>query len=196
MPDDSTPLRPEGTPSRRGSSPEARAGGVDVTPIVQPAADEARRQSALQSLRDAALRAAGVRTEPHLPAGRQPRFWLRVNDQVLIAALLAAGTCLMALHWVRVSDWGRRPVEIDRLPAGQYTYQIDINSATWVEWAQFDGIGETLARRIVDDRRELGPFVSVDDVLRVRGIGPAKFEGMRRHLYRAEDDPPAGNRAD
>jgi competence protein ComEA len=96
--------------------------------------------------------------------------------------LLAAGLVLVTIHWLALSEWGRRPVEIDRLPAGEYQYVVDINRATWVEWAQFDGIGETLARRIVADRDRRGPFASIDDVKRVKGIGPKKFAQMRPYL--------------
>lgn len=62
------------------------------------------------------------------------------------------------------------------------SYQIDINQADWVAWAQLDRIGETLARRIVSDRLENGPFKSIDDVQRVRGIGVKTLERIRPHL--------------
>jgi len=112
----------------------------------------------------------------------RPRFWLRRGDQVFVGSLLAAGLALLTVHWLSLSEWGRRPVEVDRLPAGDYQYVVDINRATWVEWAQFEGIGETLARRIVADRESRGPFGSIDDVQRVRGIGPKKFSQMRPYL--------------
>ena len=111
-----------------------------------------------------------------------PRLWLRRGDQVFVGTLLFAGLVLLTVHWLRLSEWGRRPVEVDRLPAGQYQYIVEVNSATWVEWAQFEGIGETLAKRIVTDRNARGPFASVEDVKRVRGIGPKKFSQMRPYL--------------
>ena len=43
-------------------------------------------------------------------------------------------------------------------------------------------LGEALAKRIVADRDARGPFADIDDVQRVRGIGPAKFSSMRPHL--------------
>ena len=101
---------------------------------------------------------------------------------MFVGGLLAAGLVLLSVHWLRLSDWGRQSVEVDRLPAGQYQYWVDVNSATWVEWAQFEGIGETLARRIVADRENRGPFEDIDDVLRVKGIGPKKFAHMRPYL--------------
>ncbi len=41
------------------------------------------------------------------------------------------------------------------------------------------GIGEALAKRIVDDREKNGAFSSVDDLTRVSGIGEKKLEGFR-----------------
>jgi competence protein ComEA len=101
---------------------------------------------------------------------------------VFVASLVTVGLVLVAFHWLKLSEWGRRPVEVDRLPAGEYQYMVDINRATWVEWAQFDGIGETLAKRIVADRQARGPFESIDEVQRVKGIGPKKFAQMRPYL--------------
>lgn len=66
--------------------------------------------------------------------------------------------------------------------AESYVYQIDINQATWSEWAQLPGIGETLARRIVAERESDGPFKSIDDLRRVKGIGAKTLEKMRPHL--------------
>lgn len=119
--------------------------------------------------------------KPQRPDDR-PRFWLRRGDQIFVATLLTVGLALVSIHWLQLSEWGRRPVEVDRLPPGDYRYMVDINSATWVEWAQFEGIGETLAKRIVADRQARGPFGDVDDVLRVKGIGPKKLAQMRPYL--------------
>ena len=122
----------------------------------------------------------------------RPRFWLRRGDQVFVGTLLSIAVVLVFVHWLRLSDWGRQTVEVDRLSAGRYQYSVDINEATWVEWAQFDGIGETLARRIVADRQSRGPFVGIDDLCRVKGIGPKKLAQMRPYLTREPAQATAG----
>ena len=101
---------------------------------------------------------------------------------MFVGVLAGAALILMGVHWGRLSGWGSKPIDIEHLPQAAYQYEIDINRATWVEWAQFNGVGETLAKRIVADREANGDFDSVEDLLRVKGIGRQKFTGMRRHL--------------
>jgi len=93
-----------------------------------------------------------------------------------------AGLVFVCVHWIKLSNWGRQTVEVERLPVAQYQYAVDVNSATWVEWAQFDGIGEALAKRIVADRETRGRFRDVNELLRVRGVGPKKLAQMRPYL--------------
>lgn len=44
------------------------------------------------------------------------------------------------------------------------------------------GIGQTKAQAIVDHRTANGPFSSVDELLEVKGIGPATLEKNRARL--------------
>jgi len=50
--------------------------------------------------------------------------------------------------------------------------RVDLNAATAAELTLLPTIGPTRARSIVDDRRDHGPFASIDDLDRVHGIGP------------------------
>jgi competence protein ComEA len=60
--------------------------------------------------------------------------------------------------------------------------RIDVNTATAEELQSVPGIGETLAKRIVEFREEHGPFEKVDDLLNVRGIGVASLDKLRPFL--------------
>lgn len=57
---------------------------------------------------------------------------------------------------------------------------IDINRADAPELERLPGVGPAIARRIVD-RRGKRLFRSVDELLEVRGIGPATLERLRPH---------------
>jgi competence protein ComEA len=56
---------------------------------------------------------------------------------------------------------------------------IDINQADERRLESLPGIGPSLAAAIVEHREREGPFRSVDDLLDVAGIGPAKLTQLR-----------------
>lgn len=80
-----------------------------------------------------------------------------------------------------VIDSGRHPSvpALRAPPSGGLAQTIDVNSATEAELQLLPGIGPARARAIIEDRRANGPFRSVADLERVRGIGPAIVEGLR-----------------
>jgi competence protein ComEA len=64
--------------------------------------------------------------------------------------------------------------------------KIDINRAEpWLLEA-LPGIGEVLAQRIVDYRSENGPFRTIEDLLKVSGIGSATLENIRDFITVSE----------
>ncbi len=66
--------------------------------------------------------------------------------------------------------------------AGATPAPIDLNQATEAQLEDLPGVGPATAAAIVEDRRRHGPFASVDDLARVRGIGPAKLEALRSRV--------------
>lgn len=59
---------------------------------------------------------------------------------------------------------------------------ININRASVPELDALPGVGSTTAQAIVEYRVAHGPFGSPEDLLNVKGIGPAKFEAMRKFV--------------
>ena len=57
-----------------------------------------------------------------------------------------------------------------------------VNRASVKEFEALDGIGPVLANRIVAYRKANGPFATVDDLLKVSGIGPTKFAQFKEKL--------------
>ncbi len=57
--------------------------------------------------------------------------------------------------------------------------KIDLNTATAAQLDTLPGVGPSTAGKIVSDRTENGPFRTVDDLMRVPGIGPAKLEALK-----------------
>jgi competence ComEA-like helix-hairpin-helix protein len=56
---------------------------------------------------------------------------------------------------------------------------VAVNRATARELTRLPGIGPSLAARIVAERQASGPFQRVEDLGRVRGIGPKTIERLR-----------------
>lgn len=59
---------------------------------------------------------------------------------------------------------------------------ININTADAQTLMLLDGIGEALAQRIIDDRALNGAFSSVEDLMRVSGIGEGKLGAIREDI--------------
>ena len=57
--------------------------------------------------------------------------------------------------------------------------KININTASAAKLESLPGIGPSLAKKIVEFREAHGPFVTIEDLLNVSGIGQAKLEGIR-----------------
>ena len=62
------------------------------------------------------------------------------------------------------------------------TAVVDINTASEAELATLNNIGEAKAREIVAYRKANGPFASVEDLAKVKGIGAATIEKNRARL--------------
>jgi competence protein ComEA len=111
-------------------------------------------------------------------------------DQAAVAALVITALASAGLYWIVHGGATGRLIEIDRGSPRIVHFQVDINEADWPELTVLPGIGETLARRIVESRQIEGPFADVDQLQRVRGIGPKTLEQMRPFLRPV---PPAGD---
>ncbi|WP_081444920.1 ComEA family DNA-binding protein [Blastopirellula marina] len=115
------------------------------------------------------------------------RWTLRRGDQlavVIVLLLLTVGASIYAWR-----DQNRRThwIDIEQVEPQPAAYIVDINQADWPELTQLPGIGETLARRIIESRETLGPFLDHNDLQRVRGIGPRTLERLRPYLLPTAD---------
>lgn len=60
--------------------------------------------------------------------------------------------------------------------------QIDINTATADQLQLIDGIGPSIAQRIIDYRTNNGRFKNIEELKNVRGIGEKSFEKMKPYI--------------
>ncbi|MEN4013208.1 MAG: helix-hairpin-helix domain-containing protein [Bellilinea sp.] len=66
------------------------------------------------------------------------------------------------------------------------TNKIDINIATSEQLETLPGIGPSKANDIITYRQNQGRFVTIEDILKVPGIGPATLEGIRDFIVVSE----------
>ena len=104
-------------------------------------------------------------------------------DAVNLAARLRDGDRLYVPHLGQPVPTVVAPV--GGVAAGQPTATgapsgpVNLNRATVEQLDALPGVGPSTAAAIVGYRDQHGPFSSVDDLLKVRGIGPAKLDAMR-----------------
>ena len=59
---------------------------------------------------------------------------------------------------------------------------IDLNTATAKQLEQLPGIGKEIAQRIVDYRADSGPFISINQLMKVKGIGKGKLAKVKEFI--------------
>ena len=105
---------------------------------------------------------------------------LRPRDQAVIATGIVMVLTLSVGGWF-LGDL-RNEVNLDTTPKRSYRFIIDINKAPWPEIGQLPGVGETVARRIVESREAEGHFRRVSDLRRVRGVGKTTLKRIKPYL--------------
>lgn len=127
-----------------------------------------------------------------------PSIWQRLSDyllvrranQTIIAVGVVAVLILTAVWWVRNGGLEGNLVEHDRpaphgsreAPARKADFVVDVNHAEVAELVELPGVGQAIAERIVEYRKQNGPFQSVDDLREVTGIGPKTLDALRPHV--------------
>jgi competence protein ComEA len=118
----------------------------------------------------------------------------RVIDAIKIAGNSLTGTDLSDLNLARVIRDGEQiyvaPTAKTKIPAGRKfpikkiikSGPLNINRATAKQFEALDGVGPVLAKRIVAYRVANGPFITLEDLDKVSGIGPAKFAQFKSQI--------------
>lgn len=112
---------------------------------------------------------------------------IRLAHGLLAYVMIAFG---LFLGWRTLFDPSFLPWVRPRVSIGEMTVEeflklssVDLNTADRQELMELPGIGEVLSQRILDFREEQGGFSSVEELVRVRGIGEKTLEKVRKYVY-------------
>lgn len=109
-----------------------------------------------------------IRTRSDWTAG--PAKWAAVG----VLGAFAIGGMLWS-----ISTWPDRNAAAEAPPAD---LRVDINADGVTRLQLVPGLGPALAEAIVSDRKERGPFSSIDELDRVPGIGARTIEAIRPYI--------------
>ena len=70
---------------------------------------------------------------------------------------------------------------------------VDLNTATQAQLEALPGIGEVLAKRILKYRAAYGPFLNVEQLMEVDGIGEKRFEALKKWITVEEENENSGS---
>ncbi len=123
-------------------------------------------------------------TSPNRQKSFAHRFRLVIRNEHQFAIAIIILCCLVGMcsyFWYR-SVLTQGTIDIDRAQPLQADFRVDINSADWSEIVVLPGVGEKLARAIVECRQTHGPFDTLEEIQQVRGIGEKKLQKLKPFL--------------
>lgn len=158
-----------------------------LLPVAGSASDRAASVSTTTTTGRVVAHAAGAVVHPGV---YELRAGARVTDLIDAAGGPTADADVNALNLAAPVTDGERvyvPRVGEAIPAAigvanggvAATGPLDLNTATLEQLDELPGIGPATAKAIIDERERRGRFRSVDDLLDVRGIGPAKLDAIR-----------------
>jgi competence protein ComEA len=114
----------------------------------------------------------------------------RVIDAIKAAGDSAPGADLSTINLARIVSDGEQ-IYVDSAStsksygSGKKNVRVgpvNLNRATKSQLDSLDGIGQVIAQRIIDYRKVNGPFLTIEDIQKVSGIGTAKFAQIKSKI--------------
>jgi competence ComEA-like helix-hairpin-helix protein len=123
----------------------------------------------------------GSTTETTSKALEMKEAWVEMDLRWEPQGRLGQGIYVDSGKDTRLSDAEERRLGEPRLAV--FTYRpLDLNRIDFDGLRVLKGVGPKLATAIIGYRQNHGPFGRIEDLLEVKGVGPAKFKELSRSL--------------
>lgn len=114
----------------------------------------------------------------------------RVDDAIKAAGGAISGVDLSELNLARVLNDGEQvyvsgvsPTQRSgRSPKRPFNGVVNINQGSLAQFDSLPGIGPVIAARIIDYRKKNGPFLTLEDLQKVQGIGAKTFQRIKGQI--------------
>lgn len=182
------PDQPKPTTPSRSSPTKSEVGTETISRSTEPTVTsrETRQTEGSRSPTRVVVQVSGMVNNPGV-------FEVDTDARVAEVLELAGGPLILAdttgLNLARRVVDGEQIVVPKRQPRGASEVTgtavpeiLDLNLATAEQLAALPGLSLEIAREIVAHRRRISAFRSVDELLKIRGIGPRKLAGIRKRL--------------
>lgn len=158
-----------------GAAAPTSGGGPSSAPTTAgPATDVVVHAAGAVTVPGVYRLAAGARVADLLDAAGGPAADADI-DQLNLAAPVLDG---QRVYVPRVGEVAA-PAAVDGSGGSTPSGPLDLNTATLEQLEDLPGVGPATAQAIITERDRRGGFRAVDDLLDVRGIGPAKLDALR-----------------
>jgi len=111
------------------------------------------------------------------------------KQRVALAAILIGVTVLLGVRYSFNRSQIANPQPTTGARAAELMDRVDPNTAEWHDLAALPQIGPAVARRIVEEREAFAaanpgvlPYRTLEDLSRVKGVGPATLEALEPYL--------------
>ncbi|MBS3763450.1 MAG: helix-hairpin-helix domain-containing protein [Planctomycetes bacterium] len=124
--------------------------------------------------------------------------WFQLSGRELRVLVIAAALAIAGLSITQTVRAMRRGggFEVVNVPERLgYPERLDLNNAKVYELQLLPGIGKVTAKEIVRYRRGQGPFEHLDDLEKIRGVGPKTIEKLRPHVMCVPPDVKDNSRS-
>ena len=110
------------------------------------------------------------------------RYYIYIFVIALVTGILITDISKSKFAVIKTSDVDSFSASASTKKSRQEVERVNINTASKRLLTTLDGIGEKMAERIIEYREESGEFETVEDIMKVSGIGYDKFLKLRDYI--------------